>query len=136
MVRLMRLSNHRGFTLTEVLVVIAVVGVLAGIATLNYTSARGRAADVRVASAVRAVAAGEEAYFASHQSYTSELGRMSDVVVAGVSITIAGGNSGDLASSFRVIGSLPGAPHAYEWVSDPSPGGVNMTGTFLPPAQS
>ena len=122
----MRVSNDQGFTLIEVLVVIVIVGILAGIAIPHYTSARGRAVDMKVASAVRAVATGEEAYFASRQSYAGDVASLTGVVVAGVAITIEGGNSGDLASSFRVRGTHPDAPHAFIWVSDPAPGEPNL----------
>ena len=119
-------SHARGFTLIEVLVVIVIIGVLAGIAIPHYTSTRGRAVDMKVASAVRAVATGEEAYFASRQAYASDVASLSGVVTAGVAITIEGGNSGDLGSSFRVRGTHPDAPHAYVWISDPGPGEPNL----------
>ena len=132
----MRLSNQRGFTLTEILVVIGVVAILAAIAIPQYMSARGRAADTMVVSAVRAVATGEEAYFASHQTNTSDVASLSGVGIGAVSITIENGNSGSLASSFRVIGMLPGASHGYMFTSDPGAGGSNMSGTFLESPQS
>jgi prepilin-type N-terminal cleavage/methylation domain-containing protein len=115
-------SNDRGFTLIEVLVVTVIVGVLAGIAIPHYTSVRGRAVDMKVASAVRAVATGEEAYFAARQAYAGDVDSLTGVVIGGVAITIEGGNSGDLATSFRVRGTHPDAPHAFVWISDPGPG--------------
>jgi len=122
-----RRCNQRGFSLIEVLVVIVLVGILAGIAISQYAATRGRAVDMRVASVVRGVATGEEAYFANTQAYAAEPARLYGVVPGDIAITISAGNTGDLATSFRVRGSHPSAPHAYVWISDPLPGESNLT---------
>ena len=54
-----RMRDQRGFTLIEVLVVIVLVGVLAGLAISQYASYRARSFDGRVAAAVRGVATSE-----------------------------------------------------------------------------
>jgi len=118
----MALSTDRGFTLIEVLVVTVLIGVLAGIAIPHYTDMKAHGLDSQVASVVRNVATGEEAYFATQQRYTGALDELDGIVTGGVAITVASGNSGHLASSFRVRGSVGGAMHTYEWVSDPAPG--------------
>jgi len=115
-------TTESGFTLIEVLVVTVLIGVLAGIAIPHYTDMKARGLDSQVASVVRNVATGEEAYFASQLRYAGALDELDGIVTGGVAITVASGNSGDLASSFRVHGSVGGAMHAYEWVSDPAPG--------------
>src|SRR5690348_616110 len=65
------MRDHRGFTLIEVLVVIVLVGVLAGIAIAQYASFRARGYDSKVAAAVRGVATSEEAYYAENRVYAS-----------------------------------------------------------------
>jgi prepilin-type N-terminal cleavage/methylation domain-containing protein len=120
-------SNEHGFGLIEVLVVIVIIGVLAGIAIPHFADTRGRGLDARVESAVRHVATGQESYYANRQRYTTVLDELDGLVPAGVVITVEAGNSGDIQSSFRIVGSTAGALHSYAWVSDPPPGEPHMT---------
>jgi prepilin-type N-terminal cleavage/methylation domain-containing protein len=46
-------NTTKGFTLIELLVVIAVIGILAGVILVSLNSARGKAQDVKVISAVK-----------------------------------------------------------------------------------
>lgn len=59
----------RGFTLVELLVAIAIVGVLVAIAIPQYQQYRQHAYENMVRSDVRNAASIEEAYYASTQSY-------------------------------------------------------------------
>ncbi len=121
-----RMRDHRGFTLIEVLVVIVLVGVLAGLAITQYATFRARGYDATVAAAVRGVATGEEAYYAENRVYAASVDELRGMVVGDVDITISAGNSGDLQSSFRVVGSHRGTPRSFTWVSDPAPGSPNL----------
>jgi type IV pilus assembly protein PilA len=115
-----------GFTLIELLVVTSIIGILASIAIPQYASYRARGIDAKVASAVRHVATGEEAYYTSHLSYTADVNELEGMVLADVEITISAGNSGDISSSFRIQGKHPQATHDFNWVSDPAPGEPNF----------
>ena len=75
-------SNHvRGFTLIEVMMVVAIVGILAAIALPNYSQyvMKGRRVDAK--NALLDLAGRQERYFATHNQYTttaSELGYGAD----------------------------------------------------------
>jgi prepilin-type N-terminal cleavage/methylation domain-containing protein len=118
----MTMQNERGFSLVEVLLVVVVIGVLAGIAIAQYASYRSRSFDSRVASVVRHVATGEEAYYSNHLNYAADADNIPGVNLDDVAVTITAGNSGSLATSFRVEGSHPEARLTYTWTSDPEPG--------------
>ena len=120
-------SNENGFGLIEVLVVIVIIGVLAGIAIPHYVDTRGRGLDARIVSAVRHIATGQEAYFANRQRYTTAIDEIDGIVPDEVVITVDAGNTGDIESSFRIRGQANGALHKYAWVSDPAPGEPHMT---------
>ncbi|HEY2387593.1 MAG TPA: prepilin-type N-terminal cleavage/methylation domain-containing protein [Candidatus Binatia bacterium] len=115
-----------GFGFLELLLVVAIIAVLAAIAIPHYASMRAEALDAKVQSAVRHVATGEEAYYTTHQRYTSLVSDLDGMVLADVAISIQGGTSGDLSTSFRVLGSGAGATHSYTWVSDPPPGAPHL----------
>ena len=110
----------------EVLVVIVLIGVLSGLAISQYASFRARGFDSKVAAAVRGIATGEEAYYAENTVYASDVGTLRTMAPGDVAITISAGNSGDLTSSFRIVGQHPAAARSFTWVSDPPPGEPNL----------
>ena len=122
------MRDQRGFSLIEVLVIVVLIGVLAGIAIAQYANFRARSVDSKVASVVRGVATSEEAFYASNRFYAADVDDLSGIVVGDVTITLAPGNTGNLASSFRVVGTHAGTPRTFTWVSDPMPGEPNLIG--------
>lgn len=58
-----------GFTLVELLVVMAIVGILTAIALPEYSAYRARSFDTRARFDLYHVATAEEAYFLDHEEY-------------------------------------------------------------------
>ena len=64
-------NRHQGFTLIEVMIVVAIIGILASIAIPQYAVYRQRAFDSRAQADLKNVATAEEAYFVDTSSYIS-----------------------------------------------------------------
>jgi prepilin-type N-terminal cleavage/methylation domain-containing protein len=81
----------KGFTLIEVLMVIAIIGLLAAIAVPQFFTYRATAIDSQMKSALKNAAVAMESYFAEHQSYPTTVAAIAAVgfnPTAGVTLTI------------------------------------------------
>ena len=69
----MKNKNNKGFTLIEVMIVVAILGIIAAIATPSYTSyvRKGKRADAKVE--LLRLAQMQESYFVQNLSYASTL---------------------------------------------------------------
>jgi prepilin-type N-terminal cleavage/methylation domain-containing protein len=93
--------SQLGFTLVEILVVLAIIFILVGICTQSYLEYKQRSFDARAVSDLRSIASAEEAHFISTESYISCTGTgcigslpgistLSDGVLAQVTATATG----------------------------------------------
>jgi type IV pilus assembly protein PilA len=62
-----------GFTLIEIIIVIAIIGILAAIALPQFSEYRLRGYNILAESDVRNAATAEEAYYADNRMYTGNL---------------------------------------------------------------
>jgi len=62
-------ESERGFTLVELMVVVAIIAVIAGIIVPNYVHARRQATVANSQANLKQIATALELYFADHQDY-------------------------------------------------------------------
>jgi len=67
-------ESESGFTLVELLIVIVILGVLAGIVVFSVQGITGRGAKAACLSDVASVQVASEAYYATNKSYTDTAG--------------------------------------------------------------
>ena len=62
-------GHERGFTLIELVIVIAIIGVLAGIAIPTFASYRNKSLDTAAISDLRNAVTAQEAYYSDNNTY-------------------------------------------------------------------
>ena len=92
-----RARNEKGFTLIELMIVIAIIGILAAIAIPQFSAYRTRSYNTSARSDLRNAVTTQEAYFAEHGFYTSVVGDLTGTryglkTSAGVNLIINAAN--------------------------------------------
>jgi prepilin-type N-terminal cleavage/methylation domain-containing protein len=91
-----QLAPRRGFTIIELLVVIVVIGILAGIGIVTFGTTKKKAYAAAMKSDLRNLVAAEEAYFSDSSTYvtygdTSKLAFRSSAGVSAPTIAVGTG---------------------------------------------
>jgi prepilin-type N-terminal cleavage/methylation domain-containing protein len=69
-------KKEKGFTLIELMIVIAIIGILAAIAIPQFSAYRMRSYNSKAQSDVRNLATAQEAYYVDESSYTDPVTRL------------------------------------------------------------
>lgn len=95
-------KNEAGFTLVELLVIVAIIGILAAIAIPQFSDYRKRGFEATVKSDLKNAAVAQEAYFAQYRRYKS--GTLSATTLTGYnkSAEIAAINATALGNTFTL----------------------------------
>jgi type IV pilus assembly protein PilA len=67
------LKNKKGFTLIELMIVVAIIGILAAIAIPNFMNYQCKAKQAEAKSSLGSIRVGQEAYFAEYDTYSANL---------------------------------------------------------------
>ena len=76
MLQKFRRNNQKGFTLIELMIVIAIIGILAAIAIPNYLGYTCKAKQSEAKSSLGAIATCQEAYFAEFDTYGNTMAKI------------------------------------------------------------
>lgn len=128
------MTNRRrtaGFTLVELLIVVAIIAILSAIAMPQFSRYRQKGFDARLEHDVRNAATAQESYFIANSTYAATCTLPGFSVSAINGCAMAAGNTGNITTSFKVTITNTNGTASYTngctWESAPPVGGPNMT---------
>ena len=113
MISKMTRNNEKGFTLIELMIVIAIIGILAAIAIPQFTNYKKRAANSASMSDLKNLATAEEVYNTDNNTYTSTIANLSDSGYKGNSKGVTVSITAASATAFTATAVHAGGTHTY-----------------------
>lgn len=103
-------GNSKGFTLIELMIVVAIIGILAAIAIPNFLTYQCKARQAEAKTNLGAIRVSQEAYYAEYDTYSSNIDALGFVVkgTSRYSYSITGGDAGFTATADGQIGQVDG----------------------------
>ena len=99
-------NNDKGFTLIELMIVIAIIGILAAIAIPNFVSYRQRSYNSSAQSDLKNAMTAQEAYFVDNSTYTSTTANLDGYVASqNVTLTTDGSINGYTMTAYHSSGN-------------------------------
>jgi len=94
-------KRERGFTLIEVMIVVAIIGILAAVAIPQFLAYRKNAFNSAAESDLRNLMTAEGAYFASNQTYTTSQVQLGNKTSRNVMLTVNSASATDYTATAR-----------------------------------
>jgi|GEM_PF-127350 len=126
----MKHQSRSGFSLVELMVVVAIIGILATIAVPNFQRFTARAKQANAKTELTGIFTAQKAFFTEYSQYHGHLPAIG-YVPEGVDGTVA--NYPVLAGTIRIYGTSSGAanePAALDAPLPSAPGGLAYAGAF------
>ena len=117
--RRLSVGDESGFTLVELMVIVAILGILLSIAVASFVGFRSRAENVTAEANLRAALPAAEAFYADNKTYLG----LDDPTTGmkaydqGIAATVTVNDPGDLSDTHYCLRSVKGA--AIFWLRGP-----------------
>lgn len=106
-------NNEKGFTLIELMIVIAIIGILAAIAIPQFTNYKKRAGNSASMSDLKNLATAQEVYNTDNNTYTSTIANLSDAGFISASKNVTVTITAASATAFTATAVSSAGTHTY-----------------------